>query len=813
MTAKSLQRVLDFPTARPVLTLVLLLAVCLGAGVAAAWRGPRTAFGVEQFVPSQDPAFRRYEELSEQFGRDDNTVFVFATREGWFTPDGAAQALAIQAALARDETVEEVLGIGSATLIRDEGAETYVGPVLTAERLAALDAVGLKRLGAYIGREPTYVGRLVSADLRTLAFAVRVRDEFYGGVHHPQIMAHVEGALAPFEEAGVTLAVTGGPATQIAYREFLREDTGRFVLLIGLLLALALGLTFRSVAGVVLPLGATGVALYLTVALQIAVGIPFNLLSSAVPVLVLIVGISDSIHLLTRYREELVDEAVPALALTRAVRATAHACLMTSITTSVGFFVLPATGIPILAHLGIVTGSGVVLAYLTSLTLIPACLALLPPPLPLPPTSPSAIVSRIGRAAMDRPRTTVVVLGLLITALFALGAPRLRVESRVVDDLPAESEVVRTRAAVEERMGGNYPLTFLIHPLPEAGQEPERYDPDILARLARFQARLPGLTEVSYVSGSLSAADYLSLGARSLGGSGLPQTRAELGQTELMLGEEALAETLDERGRFLRVQLRVYDRGTHATFAFLDAAKVAFAEEFGGRARLEVQGFTWLAHRTHHSVVENSMTSFTLDFVIVAFLVGLLFRSVRLTILAVIPNVFPLLCTLAFMGLVGIDLRISSAIVFSVVFGIAVDDTVHFLARYHEERQRGLAPREAVERTIATTGRAMLFMAFVLATGFAVLMLSAFNPNRVLGSLMAATLVTGIVGDLVLLPALLVLGDETPSEGEGAGVAGAVAGGGEEVAQSSQSSQREEEKKVEASASEGDEAQSSGDEA
>jgi len=761
-----LQRALGLTTSRPKATLLVLGLTCLLATGAAYLRGPQLAFGVEQFVPAEDPAFLRYEELNAQFGRDDNTVFVFATREGWFTPGGAAQALALQEALARDETAGEVLGIGSVTLIRDEGRETYVGPVLTAARLESLDGPALAELGSYLAREPAYTGRLVSRDQRTLAFALRVKDAYYGGQHHPRIMRHVDAALAPFRAEGLELAVTGGPATQVAYKEFLRADTGRFVLLIGALLAIALGLTFRSVAGVLLPLGATAIALYLTIALQVALGIPFNLLSSAVPVLVLIVGISDSIHLLTRYREELAElppgrplaDEAPA-ALTRAVQATARACLMTSITTSVGFFVLPTTGIPILAALGVVTGSGVVLAYLTSLTLLPACLALLPPPRPLPPTAPSGLVARLGQAAMNRPRTTALVLGLLLSGAFALGAPRLQVESRVVDDLPPDAEVVRTRAAVDERMGGNYPLTFLIHPTQEAGIPQRRWDPDLLARLARFQARLPQLTREVYVSGSLSAADYLSLGARALGGTGLPESEQALAQTELLLGDEALRETVDAQGRFLRIQLRVYDRGTQATFAFLDAARRAFEEEFGARAQLEVQGFTWLAHRTHHSVVENSMTSFTLDFVIVAFLVGLMFRSLRLTILAVIPNVFPLLCTLAFMGLAGIDLRISSAIVFSVVFGIAVDDTVHFLARYHEERQRGLAPREAVERTLRTTGRAMLFLAFVLASGFAVLTLSAFSPNRVLGLLMAATLLTGIVGDLLLLPALLVLGD------------------------------------------------------
>jgi predicted RND superfamily exporter protein len=236
-------------------------------------------------------------------------------------------------------------------------------------------------------------------------------------------------------------------------------------------------------------------------------------------------------------------------------------------------------------------------------------------------------------------------------------------------------------------------------------------------------------------------------------------------QVALLLGEATKRVWDADRTRLL-VEARVVDCGTQATFDLVERAREAFARTVGDRARLEVSGFTYLAQRVHRDVVTSSLLGFGLDFALVGALVLVLLRSARLALLAAVPNLLPLLGTLAFMGLAGVELRLSSALVFCVVFGIAVDDTLHFLARYDEERRRGLAPRAAAERAIATAGRAMLFLSFVLSAGFALLLLSTVTPNRVLGLLMAVTAVSGVLADLVLLPALLVLGDRGSTPGD-----------------------------------------------
>jgi predicted RND superfamily exporter protein len=242
-----------------------------------------------------------------------------------------------------------------------------------------------------------------------------------------------------------------------------------------------------------------------------------------------------------------------------------------------------------------------------------------------------------------------------------------------------------------------------------------------------------------------------------------PASAADVARMRSALGDHDLGRLLEKGGGALLVDVRVYDRGTTATRLFLEHARSTFARTVGDGARLEVQGFAYLAQRVQESVVWSSMTSFLLDFAIVTVLVLLASGSWRLSLLASVPNLVPLVLTMAFMGLARIDLRISSSIVFSIVYGIAIDDTVHFLARYQEERERGRTPRQAAIQATATAGRAMIFLAIVLTAGFFILTFSQFQPNRVLGLLMSVTVAAGVVADLYLLPALLARPEATRS--------------------------------------------------
>jgi hypothetical protein len=747
-----LTRALGLPVRFPRGTLAVLLG--LVALAALGLRGLRSDFGIEQFLPRNDPEVIRYRQLSAEHGRDDNSVFIFVTRDDLFTPKGLYFVVALARELASSPLVDEVQSLASVPLASAGEAGLDVEAPFDPERVARID---FKDLQKRLVRERVFARRLISEDGRTTVLGVRVKDEFYGDRHRAAVVAHVDEVLELFSGEGIEFLVTGNAPTRHRYVEFVRRDGRLFLPAVGLLVIGTLLVLFRRPAWALLPALALGVSLVFTFACMRLADRPVTLLTSAIPVLVLIVGLSDAIHLLTRFEEELAHGLSRAAALERAVTATAHACFLSTVTTAVGFFVLPATGIPMLSDFGIVVGVGVLLAYLVTLTLLPAVISLLPAPRLRPGGHESRRLAGMAEWLADHRRPVLIAVTVVVLGLGILGVPRLRVESRILDDLPPGHPLLATRAAVEARLGGNFPMTFVIHPPASEGEGAPALAPDLLRAVRRFQDALARTDETGVYSSSLSAADFLGMAWKASGEKGdLPERSEDVARMRQAVGEHNLARLLERGGEALLVDVRVYDRGTAATRRFLEHARRSFERTVGSRARLEVQGFAYLAQRVQESVVWNSMTSFLLDFAIVTVLVLVASRSWRLSFFATVPNLVPLVLTLAYMGLAGIDLRISSSIVFSIVYGIAIDDTVHFLARYQEERDLGSTERAAAVRTMATAGRAMIFMAVVLTVGFFILTFSQFQPNRVLGLLMSVTVATGIVADLVLLPALLV---------------------------------------------------------
>lgn len=737
---------------------VVFVAAALGAASA---RGLRTDFGVEQLLPRSDPEVMRYRELVATQGRDDNTVFVFLTRSDLFTPRGLYAVVALSRELADSPLVEEVVSLATVPLASSGAAGIDLTAPFDPERAAQIDFEALRR---QVVAERVFRRRLVSEDGRTTLLAVRIRDAYYGDAHRAEIVRHVEDVLGVFRTSETEFHVTGSAPTRDRYVEFIRRDNRLFLPATFALLMLALLAVFRRVSWAVLPALALGASLIFAVAFMRIAGKPVTLLSSAIPVLVVIVGISDAIHLLARYEEELASGFAREAALDRAVLATARACLFSTVATAVGFFVLPATRIPMLADFGVVVGVGVLAAYLVTLTALPAALALLPSPKGGRRQSESHRLGRVGAWAADRRRGVLIGTLLVLAALAAMGIPHLRVESRILDDLPPGHELLATRSAVEARMGGNFPMTFVVHPARDARSDGAVEDPELLRAVLRFEDELARTDHTGVFSSSVSAADFIGMAWRASGRPGeLPERQEDVRRMASLVGEATLGRLFDRDSHSLILDVRVYDRGTKATFEFLDHVRRCFERTVGTLGRLEVQGFSYVAQRAHQSIVWNSMTSFGLDFAIVSALVLLAFRSLRLAVLTIIPNLVPLIVTMAFMGMARIDLRISSSIVFAIVYGIAIDDTVHFLARYQEERNGGAQERAAVIRTTATTGRAMVLMAFVLALGFSILTLSQFQPNRVLGLLMVVTVTTGVVADLMLLPALLVRPESRPA--------------------------------------------------
>jgi predicted RND superfamily exporter protein len=635
-----------------------------------------------------------------------------------------------------------------------QGARPAVtGDVVTADEAARIReavATSLLLTGRLIGRSGQTAAIVVSLDgsrdrARDVEAAVRDARALVLGMEPPQ---------------GVEVSWGGLPWLRTALVERMRRDQGIMLpSAIGICILILLG-AFRWLPGVALPLGVVVATVLILTGGMGWVGEPFNILNNILPLMLIVIGISDSIHLLTRYGEELRDGHGQDEAVERSLGSIAWACLMTSITTSVGFGTLVVSSTSLLQRFGVTAALGVMVAYVVTITLIPVCLHWVKPP---------SVTSGAGRegwfedtieagvgAVLRRPWAALVVsVGLFAGAGWL--ASQVRVDSAVLDQFSEDEELYRTTRLIEEDLQGFRPLEIYL----EAAEGDGLLEPDVSAlvdRIARWAQRQEGVLGVTSWLDWLREVRAMALGDESLSRPFGPaqDTRRWLDAFRGSADDPTRAYLSDDRQQG-RIQLAIEDFGAQRTIALGEALQqeldTLLADVPGVRARLT--GDAWTSSRGLRSVVGDLAGSLGLASLFIFLLLSWLLRSPMLGLLSIPPNVLPLLFTLAFMGWQGIPLNAATVIIFSISVGLAVDGTIHVLARYREERGRGLDLDQAMRKAARGTGKAIVLTALSLMLGFSVMLLSAFVPVQRFGILVGISMVSCLVSTLFLLPALL----------------------------------------------------------
>ncbi|MBI3268063.1 MAG: MMPL family transporter [Planctomycetes bacterium] len=578
-----------------------------------------------------------------------------------------------------------------------------------------------------------------------------------------RIARTLEALAVEFDRPGRAFFLGGVPVVRRDYVNLTQRDTATFMpLVLGLLLGVLL-LVFRSLSGVLLPLLVMILSVIWTFGFLALCGGTLNLVSAIIPVLVVIAGISDAIHLILNYYEVYGEVSDRRRALVRTIEENGVACFLTSATTAVGFFTLATTDMPLLVDFGIFTGTGILFAWFISLVVIPICLSFLAPPAAerreeMDTGALASFLQWVPRF-VDRRKGSVALVALAVLAAFGLGIGRIEIEAKLLDDLPLDHPVLATNRLIEDRLGGIFSLEYIV----EGRTEDVVKEPEFLRQVAALQRYLDSFPETGKV---LSVVDYIKDLRHSFYGERdaerrIPDTREETAQLLFLYDiskKKPLEGFVDHAYRRARISAKIHDVGTHGTMRVLRAVDDWIRRFAPDEIRVRVTGLVSLAQKVNEFVVWNMTTSFLLDFLIIGATFLVLTRSFRLALVGLIPNVVPLAVTLGVMGWLGIALKPTSAIIFGITFGIAVDDTVHALARYRLEFAKDGDLLKAVERTFRGEGRATIFFSIILSLGFSILLFSQFRANQYFGFLCGVTIVAGLLGELFLLPwSLLVL--------------------------------------------------------
>jgi hydrophobe/amphiphile efflux-3 (HAE3) family protein len=771
----------------------LVIALTLTLGLVCLSTVPRLEFN---FTPQQLFASKKRnfdtlrEEVASRYGREDNLIMLLINAPDIWQPEVLTYTHQLTLRLKQWPELKHADGLTTIELPRADGDSLTTRP-LVFEALesrgidptspqAAIDADTAQRLKAAVAGEPLVEGRLISKKGDAMAVVMWVRDDIEQAadlirLDHKLVQTLANAPPPP----GVTVEVGGIPRVRVDVVSNLKREQMTFLPLVGFAYIILLALMFRRPAGVILPMAIVALAACFTVAWMVTQGMAINIINNTLPLLIFVIGVSDSIHMLTRQAEEIDRGLSHEQAIAEMVKQTGLACFLTSATTAVGFISLLVADTEILQRYGMQAAFGVMAAYVVTLIFLPAALTYMRPVARLESAKASETINPLDPASIQHaPRLErgLVAFGHMVTArpsvwltgaLLLLGGAGLwgtnvKIDTTLLEIYTPDHPTVKTTKRLEDALGGLLPVEINIsHPDRDHFKDPAAFAN--IQKLQAFAASQPGALSSQSMVDFHQAARVALLGdpaQRTV----MPESREQIEQLQLLI-EGPPDQTGGVRAfvtsdfQHTRVLIRVADIGAKKMIVMGQALDQELARLFPPAQgyTTAVAGDAYVASLALDSFIKDLFGSLISAVGLIFLMMTLFFRSLRAGLVSVLPNITPLIATFGYMGWAGIDLNTTTVIIFAISLGLAVDNTIHFLARFSEERPRYAHVRQAVIATYFGAGRAIMLSSTMLALGISILIFSDFIPSQLFGKLMSLTIVSAIIGDMIILPAIILL--------------------------------------------------------
>lgn len=768
------------------LTHRVIVAVALVAFTAAgAWfaRGVGVDNAVDVWFVEDDPALTGYHDFQRVFGNDETIVVGLEVPQGVWTPEGLALVRTLSDRIAAVDGIRRVLSVATVNTITPRGVALDVRPLL---QDPAPDAAAVREAETRFRADPLLQRGLVSEDGRTTALVAQMRAMDDIDAKRDEVITAVEAILTDaLGPAGERWSISGVGVVYNALNRISQSEGAVFVGLSQLVIFALLLVFFRRLGPVVLALVAVGLATVWLLGIYGGAGRDVNMVTMVLPTLVLVIGICDAVHILRHAAGAapagVPDDAAPADApdgaapsgapdgarkttdrarLARAIGFIAVPCLFTSLTTMAGFAALATSRMGVVRDLGIFAAIGIGLAFVATLAV---AALVLPARRGRPrPTRDDRLVTGL-QGALGRLATAVVARKELVLAatlvailLGTYGLTRIDVDTFSLGFLPDDHPTVAATRRLEERLGPFTPLEFTI-----TTDEPEGLkDPALLRGVRAWQVAFEQREDVRT---TLSLADVAARihAVMSGGPDEVPADPDQLWQGLELYEQDRdndRAHLADGAWRVGRMTAAVPMLTARGFETLVDEGLRLAREHVPPGAQVEAAGYLPLYVTMMDYIVDSQVSSFAVAFVVVFVLIGLLFRSARIATLSLLPNLLPLFAMLGLMGWAGIRLDVATVTITAIVLGIAVDDTIHYLFRYRAELAAANGDHAAAAvATARGAGPAIVATTVVLCAGFLVLAFASVKSIAYFGLLSAFALGIALVGDLVVLPALMAL--------------------------------------------------------
>lgn len=704
------------------------------------------------------PKYARYVELIEAFGSDE--VVAIAYDESDPLSQSALDRLeAITEIIASDPEVHKVTSLLTLDRIRSEDGMLVVETYADAARESPDQR---HELLEEIQNDPILKRTLLGASRTSANVIIELTvDPKRSGEVGPQLVEHALNAFETHGYAKDRIHRAGFPAVMTEMLVQARYALSHILPISVTILAFIVLLLFRTALPVALSMGVSGLSVLFSVGAAAAVDPKMSIFYGIIPAIVTVVAVSDVIHMWSAYLHELKQGKPKREAILSSAEDVGRACLLTSITTFVGFVSISLIPTPVFRELGWVLGLGVSAALLLAMTLVP----IFADRGPVPNVDSKAmdnIVSRFvdrivamsSRWSSNQPWWVIAFF-----AVFSIGvvyvAGQHRIETNFLTRLDADNVIRIDNDFFEHEYTGTQTLDVFI----SGDHEGAMIDDDTLRRMDEFERTLEAHPEIDQ---AISYMDVLRQTHRQLGGEGsIPATRAAAAQELLLLemgGGSELDQVLNTDRSTSRMTLRVREHRMRATHELSKEVSAIGNGILGDGLRVECTGLMALTGGWIDEIITGQRNGVIASIVVITVIMILGLRSLSIGLISMVPNLLPLIASTAICGLIWEDIDSDTLVVLMMAIGIGVDDTIHFLMRYKIESERCETPAQAIEQTFAFSGRAIVMTTVILALGFSAMSLSDYYSMSIVGNLLPFSLFVAMAADLLLVPALAQVG-------------------------------------------------------
>ena len=732
-----LQQLFVWILSRPLIVIFIIAAITF----VFAWRLPDLAFKTSIYdLQIEDlPETAQYNSFKKIFGSDE-IIRIVIKCDNVFDPITFRKVEQLAEAATAVEGVRRVISLPGVK--------------------KAVDVSGnwdMEKFSAVVLPVDLFHKNLISADRKTTALTLVLKNDA-----DPDTIIRRVRKLLDDGPKDLALYQIGMPLVSEALVKFTRKDFSRLPPLTFLLIAIVLLILFRKAQYVLLPLAAMGLALVWTLGLMTYLGIPLSMLTMMVPVFLIAVGTAYCLHIVSEYLRCQQEAASPAEAVTRTYSNIALPTCLAVLTTAIGLGSLLVNRISAIQEFAIFSCFGIFSILIIVMTFLPAALSFisLPAKDSQKPMASTPLFDRFIEKIIDlnlnHQKIVLPVIGVVVL-ICLIGIFQMRVETNPVGYLKDGTPVKNNFNDIYQTLSGSFPINIVM------GHSEGDYfeDPQHLADIARIQdflVTLPGVDK------TVSFADYLKLVNYVLNHFEpkyytLPEeafeVRMVMNNYTTILGEDMLNRFINSDFSKTNIVLLTHISSSQEFLNIRESTLAFVKQHFSKDLNWEVTGLGMVIAASSHQLTIGQVKSLSITMILVFGIMFILFLSSKVGLIAIIPNLFPIIINFGIMGWLGIELSMVTSLIASIAIGLAVDDTIHYLARYNHEFRKDLDDERATRDTLYHVGRPITFTTITICVGFSVLIFSSFKPTAIFGVLMVITSLSALIGDLILLPSLI----------------------------------------------------------